>query len=218
MYLAEALVVFGGAVLWKRGKLIALLPMILGCLIAMASRPYVGWFLTAAAAAVVLHASLTRQRGLRSFALTATCVVLAVAFVPVVWAQSSDEKLQELQASQDANAADDANLSLEQVDYSTRRNLIVNLPQRIGDVVLRPYVWQTRTRVSSSARSARSSCSAAWGCSRSRSSAIDKLSFRWPRPWCTRPPSCWLPTQSAPATPERRTATARTSWGWRCAW
>ena len=65
MYLAEGLVVFGGAVLWKRGKLTALAPMIVGCLIAMATRPYVGWFLTGAAAAIVLHASLTRQRGLR---------------------------------------------------------------------------------------------------------------------------------------------------------
>src|SRR5918994_6273443 len=32
MYLAEGLVAYGGAVLWKRGKLTALLPMILGCL------------------------------------------------------------------------------------------------------------------------------------------------------------------------------------------
>jgi hypothetical protein len=142
MYLAEALVVFGGAVLWKRGKLTALVPMIAGCLIAMATRPYVGWFLTAAAAAVVLHASLTRQRGLRSLALTSTCVVLIIAFIPMVWAQSSNEKLLELQASQNANAADDANLSLERVDYSTRKQLVINLPQRIGDVILRPYVWE----------------------------------------------------------------------------
>ena len=143
MYLAEGLVAYGGAVLWKRGKLTALLPMILGCLIATATRPYVGWFLTAAAAAVVLHASLTRQRGLRSFALTTTCVVLIIAFIPVVWQQSSDEKLAELQASQDANATDQARLSLERVDYSTREKLIVNLPKRIKDVIFRPYVWQT---------------------------------------------------------------------------
>jgi hypothetical protein len=144
MYLAEALVVFGGAVLWKRGKLTALAPMIAGCLIAMATRPYVGWFLTAAAAAVVLHASLTRQRGLRSLALTSTCVVLAVAFIPMVWAQSSDHKLAELQTSQDANASDGANLSLERVDYSSRERLILNLPQRVRDVILRPYIWQTQ--------------------------------------------------------------------------
>jgi hypothetical protein len=143
MYLAEGLVAYGGAVLWKRGKLTALLPMILGCLIATATRPYVGWFLTAAAAAIVLHASLTRQRGLRSFALTTTCVVLILAFIPVVWQQSSDEKLNELQQSQNANATDDSNLSLELVDYSTREKLIINLPKRISDVVFRPFPWQT---------------------------------------------------------------------------
>jgi hypothetical protein len=145
MYLAEGLVVFGGAVLWKRGNLTALFPMIAGCLIAMATRPYVGWFLTGAAAAVVLHASLTRQRGLRSLALTCTCAVLAVAFIPVVWDQSSAEKLADLQASQEANATNSgANLSFERVDYSTRENLIVNLPKRIKDVIVRPYIWQTQ--------------------------------------------------------------------------
>lgn len=143
MYLAEGLVVFGGAILWKRGYLTALAPMIAGCLIAMATRPYAGWFLTAAAAAVVLHASLTRQRGLRSFALTSMCAVLIVAFIPMVWEQSSDNNLEELQRSQDANVTDGSELSLERVDYSTREKLIVNLPQRIKDVVLRPYAWQT---------------------------------------------------------------------------
>jgi hypothetical protein len=145
MYFAEGLVAFGGATLWKRGDLRSLLPMAAGCLIAIATRPYAGWFLVAAAAAVVLHASLTRQRGLRSFALTATTVLLIGAFIPVVWQQSSDKKLEELQQSQDANAADSsANLSLERVDYSTRSKLIVNLPKRISDVIFRPYLWQTQ--------------------------------------------------------------------------
>ena len=50
----------------------------------------------------------------------------------------------ELQQSQDANAADGANLSLERVDYSTREKLIINLPKRINDIIFRPYVWQTQ--------------------------------------------------------------------------
>ena len=145
MYFAEGLVAFGGAVLWKRGNITALMPMIAGCLIAMATRPYAGWFLTAAAAAVVLHAALTRQQGLRSFALGTGIAVLVVLFIPVVWNASSDESLSGLQRSQDFNAADDtANLSLERVDYSTRENLIVNLPKRIKDVIFRPYLWQTQ--------------------------------------------------------------------------
>jgi len=143
MYLAEGLVVYGGAVLWKRGRMVALLPMVAGCLIAVATRPYAGWFLTAAAAAVVLHASLTRQRGLRSLALTTTCVVLIGVSGPVVWDASSTENLRELQQSQDANARSTSNLALEWVDYSTRERMILNLPQRVRDVVLRPYLWQT---------------------------------------------------------------------------
>ena len=145
MYLAEGLVAFGGATLWKRGELRSLVPMAAGCLIAIATRPYVGWFLAGAAAAVVLHASLTRQRGLRSFALTTSMVLLICAFIPVVWAQSSDKNLKELQQAQEANAADNsANLSLERVDYSTRSKLIVNLPKRMSDVIFRPFVWQTQ--------------------------------------------------------------------------
>jgi hypothetical protein len=145
MYLAEGMVAFGGAVLWKRGHVAAVLPMIAGCLIAVATRPYVGWFLTAAAAAVVLHASLTRQRGLQSLALTALCVVGIAAFIPVMLNKSSADNLKELQQSQDFNARDQsANLSLERVDYSTRQRLILNLPKRIKDVILRPYLWQTK--------------------------------------------------------------------------
>jgi hypothetical protein len=143
MYFAEGLVAFGGAVLWKRGNLTALFPMVAGCLIATATRPYAGWFLTAAAAAVVLHASLTRQHGLRSFVLTTLCLILVFAFVPVVWEQSSNENLKKVQGPQDVNARDDSNLALERVDYSTRAKLIINLPQRTSDVILRPYFWQT---------------------------------------------------------------------------
>ena len=145
MFMAEGLVAFGGATLWKRGNLSALVPMILGCLVAVATRPYAGWFLAAAAAAVVLHASLTRHRGLRSLALTAAVVLGIAAFIPVVWDASSDKNLERLQASQDANASDtQSNLSLERVDYSTRENLILNMPQRVFDVVFRPFLWQTR--------------------------------------------------------------------------
>lgn len=143
MFLAEGLVAFGGAVLWKRGDVRAFAPVVIGCLIATATRPYVGWFLTAAAAAVALHASLRRGSASRSLALAVVVLSLVGAFVPVVWQATSTEKLGELQASQDANTSDrQANLTLEEVDYSSRGKLIVNLPQRIRDVVLRPYPWQ----------------------------------------------------------------------------
>ena len=145
MFLAEGAVAYGGTVFWKRGNLAALVPIVLGCLVATATRPYAGWFLAAGAAVVVLHASITRQQGMRALVLTAVTLSLMGAFVPVVWDASSDENLEQLQQSQDANAADpEANLSLEHVDYSTREKLITNLPQRVGDVIFKPYPWQAQ--------------------------------------------------------------------------
>jgi hypothetical protein len=145
MYMAEGMVAFGGAVVWKRGKLYALAPTVAGCLIALATRPYVGWFLAAAAALVFLHAGLTRLHGLRALAVTVGMVAVIGAFVPIFLQKSSHESLKTLQASQDANAADrKANLSLERVDYSARGKIIINLPKRIADVITRPYLWQTQ--------------------------------------------------------------------------
>lgn len=143
MMLAEGLVAFGGALLWKRGRLEALIPLVLGCLIATATRPYVGWFLAAAAAAITLHSSARHNRQGTSVVLGLVVLGLAVAFVPTVWNASSKKNLASLQVSQDANASDTtANLSLERVDYSTRGKIIVNLPQRMLDIATRPYPWQ----------------------------------------------------------------------------
>ena len=143
MFLAEGLLVYGGARVWKRADLRGLAPLAAGCLIAIATRPYVGWFFVAAAAAVVLHASAIHRRADRSAALAAAAVLLACVFVPVAWQKSSSDKLEELQLSQNANVTNEnANLSLERVDYSTRGAVVLNLPQRIRDVVLRPYPWQ----------------------------------------------------------------------------
>lgn len=143
MFLAEGLVAYGGARLWKRGDYRALVPMVIGCLLATATRPYVGWFLAAAAAVVALHAGLRRNSASGSLALAAIVVALIVAFFPTVWNASSKKSLQTLQQSQDANAADArANLSLERVDYSTRQKVILNLPKRVLDIVTRPYPWQ----------------------------------------------------------------------------
>lgn len=145
MILAGGLVAFGGATIWKRGDIRSLFPIVLGCLIAVATRPYAGWFLIAAGAAITLHAGLRSRRrgGSRSMALVAVVVLFAAISAPTVWEASTDENLERnVQQSQDANAADDSNLKLEQVDFSTREAIIVNLPQRIGDVLFRPYPWQ----------------------------------------------------------------------------
>lgn len=145
MMLAGGLVAFGGAKLWSRRGFSGLGPMIGGCAVAVTTRPYAGWFLVAGAAAVILHASLTRRGEQQARALAmATVVALLVALaLPTVLEQSSDENLQtNLQVSQEANVSDDANLSLERVDFTTRENILIHLPQRIRDVLLRPYPWQ----------------------------------------------------------------------------
>jgi hypothetical protein len=145
MFLSEGLLAYGGARMWKRGDLNAVVPLVLGCLIAIATRPYVGWFFVAAAAAVSLHVSLLRRGGDRSLALLAVGVMAFAIFVPIALSKSSHKELQNVQQSQDANASDSsANLSLERVDYSTREKVILNLPKRIRDVVLKPYPWQVQ--------------------------------------------------------------------------
>ena len=74
LFLAGGLVAFGGAMLWKRGEARWLGPVALGCLIAVTTRPYVGWFLIAAGAAIALHAGLRRDRESAAGAILA-CVL-----------------------------------------------------------------------------------------------------------------------------------------------
>ena len=145
MFLAEGLVAFGGARLWKRGDLASVPIIAAGCLVAVATRPYAGWFLIAAGAAIALHAGLrtTRRNEISALGLIAAVVLLVAITAPTVFEASSDESLEaNVQESQDANAADDASLALERVDFSTREAIITNLPVRIWDVTLKPYVWQ----------------------------------------------------------------------------
>ena len=145
LMLAIGLVALGGAKVWKRGEIRSLVPIVFGCLIAVATRHYAGWFLIAASAATVLHAGLRAEnRGaIRSLSLVAMVVLFAAVAAPTVLNASTNESLQKnLQQSQEANANDNSNLKLEQVNFSTRGAIVVNLPRRIPDVLLRPFPWQ----------------------------------------------------------------------------
>jgi hypothetical protein len=145
MLLASGLVALGGAIVWRRGEPRALAPMVLGCLIAVATRPYAGWFLIAATAATVLHAGLRpQQRGsVRSLGLIAVVVLFAAVAAPTVLKASTDQSLQQnVQSAQEANSTDSSNLKLERVDFSSREAIVFNLPRRIRDVLIRPYPWQ----------------------------------------------------------------------------
>lgn len=145
MMLAIGLVALGGAKIWKRGEPSVLIPIVAGCLIAVATRNYAGWFLIAAGAATVLHAGLRAENrtAIRSLGLVAFVVLFAAVAAPTVLNASTNESLEKnLQQSQEANAFDSSNLKLEQVDFSTRGAIVVNLPRRIPDVLLRPFPWQ----------------------------------------------------------------------------
>lgn len=151
LVLASGLVVLGGAKIWAKLDIRGVALLGLGCAIATATRPYAGWFLITSGILLVLHASF-RQMGsqLRSVPLVyAVAIVVAVAAPAVLQLTSQDSLEQNLQTSQDANASPTAtrggansnNLSLERVDFSTRSELVLNLPMRMRDVVLRPYPW-----------------------------------------------------------------------------
>jgi hypothetical protein len=144
LLLAGGLVAFGGACMWKSHRLMYLWPMTVGCLIAVATRPYAGWFLIAAAAAITLHVGIkARTEGARSLALVALVILLGAISAPTILKASTHSSLQKnLQNSQSANTNSSANLSLERVDFSTRGAIIANLPQRIADVLSKPYPWQ----------------------------------------------------------------------------
>jgi hypothetical protein len=144
MMLAEGLLAFGGARMWKRGDLTSLPIIVVGCMVGVATRPYAGWFLIAAGAAITLHAGLrTSRRGeVSSFGLIAIVILFAAIAAPTVWKASSGESLKVLQESQNANATDSSNLSLETVDFSSRGGIITHLPQRVWDLTFKPYPWQ----------------------------------------------------------------------------
>jgi hypothetical protein len=144
MMLAAGLVALGGSTLWKRGDYRSLIPIGVGCVIAAATRPYAGFFLVAAGAAIALHAGIRhRQRTLKALLLIYAVVLLAALVAPIAWRVSSPQSLEHLQRSQEVGATKEGgNLGLEQVDFSTRRAVIVNLPQRVRDVIFRPYPWQ----------------------------------------------------------------------------
>ena len=152
LVLASGLVVFGGVKIWAKLELRGVFIYALGCIIAVSTRQYAGWFLITAGLLLILHAA-TRQVGkkLRSLPLIYGVMIAIAAAAPAVLSLTSEEKLQStLQVSQNANTdpyaargeAASNNLSLERVDFSTRSGLVMNLPIRARDILVRPYPWQ----------------------------------------------------------------------------
>jgi hypothetical protein len=145
MQLAAGLIAFGGAKLWMRASLAALMPMFLGILVATTTRYYVGWLMVAACGAVILATSMRTQASQSLTGLVLLLGALLLAGMAGPWALArSAEELKTLQAAQDYAASDNSNLSLERVDYSTPEAVLRNLPKRIRDMIIRPYPWEVK--------------------------------------------------------------------------
>lgn len=151
LVLASGLVIFGGAKMWTKLELRGAFLMALGCAIAAGIRPYAAWFMMAGATLLILHAAIRQVRSrLRSLPIMYAAVIAIAAAMPWVLDLTSEQKLESLQVSQNANtdvyaprgAAASNNLALEPVDFSSRTSIVTNLPIRIRDVLLRPYPWQ----------------------------------------------------------------------------
>ncbi len=153
MLLATGLVVFGSTKIWKRLDPVGVLVCALGGVIAVYTRSYAGWFLVSASVVVLLHAAI---RNLNR-PIVAMPVIYAVAGIiafvtPTLLSVTSNKSLQQLQqaqnyttgqqASTSAGGSNSDNLALEQVNFSTRGEVIKNLPQRMFDIIFRPYPWQ----------------------------------------------------------------------------
>lgn len=152
MELAGGLVVFGGTMLWRRLDVRGILLFALAGVIAVETRSYAGWFLVSAAALILLHAVVRRvHRATQAVPVLYAVVIAGFLITPTLLAATSSKNLQTLQQSQNANAtgagtgstgANSDNLKLESVDFSTRGRVLVNLPKRIRDLILKPYPWQ----------------------------------------------------------------------------
>ncbi len=152
MELAAGLVVFGGTMLWRRLDVRAILLFALAGVIAVETRSYAGWFLVSAAALILLHALIRRvHRGTQAIPVLYAVVIAGFLITPTLLAATSGKNLHTLQQSQNAYAnsigtgsggANTDNLKLESVDFSSRGQVLVHLPQRIRDIIIKPYPWQ----------------------------------------------------------------------------
>jgi hypothetical protein len=153
MLLATGLVVLGSTKIWRRLDPVGALLCALGGVIAVYTRSYAGWFLVSASVVVLLHAAI---RNLNR-PIVAMPVIYAVAGIialvtPTLLSVTSNKSLKQLQQAQNfttgqqantsAGGANSDNLALEQVNFSTRGEVIKNLPQRMFDIIFRPYPWQ----------------------------------------------------------------------------
>jgi 4-amino-4-deoxy-L-arabinose transferase-like glycosyltransferase len=147
MMLAGGLVAFGAVRMWQRRDLTAGLLLVAGTGLGLATRSYAGAALGAGALLVTMHAALSSRPplGRRAPRLAAVTVVVGLAAIAGA-VLKSDKVLEVLQRSQAANTTDASNLRLDPVDFSSWPAVAVNAPQRVVDLLVRPFPWQRENR------------------------------------------------------------------------
>ncbi len=155
--LAAGLVIFGGSRVWRRFELNGLLVMAAGCLIAIFDRGYIGIFLITGSLLLLLHVSARNlRRRLQALPVFLGVLLVGAAMSPTVVKLTAPAQLKTfLQDSQNANTLvtpspsaltttgpSSNNLALEPVNFSSRTNIILHLPQRIFDLLFKPFPWQ----------------------------------------------------------------------------
>lgn len=157
MVLASGLVVFGGTKLWRNLDLMGVIFCALGSLIAIKTRSYAGWFLVSASVFILFHAALRRlDRPMRAMPIVYAVVLAGFLVAPTLLSVTSNKSLRFLQNAQNyttgAQAAGNPggsnsdNLALEKVNFSTRGQVIQNLPKRVFDLLFKPFPWQLQNR------------------------------------------------------------------------
>jgi hypothetical protein len=145
MYFGTGLVALGCVRMWRNMDAWGLGLMTVGCYVAVTTRAYAGYFLLAGAVFSSLHAALAQLGGRRARAVPLLIAITAgIALATGPLQRVSDKQLLRLQKSQAATAvaSQRGNLAFETLDYSTPLDVVKNLPRRMYDVTLKPYIWQ----------------------------------------------------------------------------
>jgi hypothetical protein len=144
LFLAVGLVALGGTKLWRDGTRGWVAAIAIGCLIAVATRYYVGVLLFVAATLICVHSWIRRSRPgeHRLRAIASTALLLLAVGLPAGWMLTTPGNLDKLARLQQSSATTPANLPLEPVDFSSREGVARGLPRRVRDVLVRPYPWQ----------------------------------------------------------------------------
>ncbi len=144
MELAMGLAVLGIVNIWKRPNLQGIALMALASTIAIVTRNYAGYFLLGACVFASLHAALVglgRNTSRAIPLLIAAGGIIAVTLPTAIHA-AAGPALQTLRSSESFNTVLPGHLGLAPRDTSSLGAVFGSTPQRVLDVLFKPYPWQ----------------------------------------------------------------------------